>query len=1000
MSSKYNGFWNAEEIMKKSLMSLSAQHQADYSEILEVYPYVDVENASTVSEDMDNVMKKMARLVKLHPKSDWIDDTYVMLGRAQYLKQDYETAEETFKYFEEEFNPNNPKGRLYFKEKNKKGSAEEKKKKKEAEKKKNRKIKEENMKKAKKEKAAEREEKQDLKAERKKKIDRFKKDIKKLKDDLREATKKRKEQEKKAREKARKKKQRIKKDPNGDPRSQKEKEIEAKIEAKEKLYQAYLNPPEVKKQEVASTEEETQDNEKEEEEELAKRKKLPKKKISHDDPKGLFKGKLAFHEGVYWLARTYTEQKNYFAAEYLLKQLENEYPTRKEVLEMVPAARAHLLMRQKDYSNAVPFLERAIENEKSKVLKARYAYIIGQIHQLEGNKNAASMAFKKVSKYKPSYELRFNAELNLAKASWASGQSSKSGAINTLRKMLKDRKNEDYQDQIYFTIGNIHEEDGNVEEAIASYQSSVFKSTINKKQKLESYYRIANLLFDQERYVEASAYYDSTLTNISKEDERYFEVKDYAGSLKDIASNIQTIEFQDSLLYLSTLSNEELEKKLGAIVDERLEAQKNGEEDTSSGNKDFIDRKNGFGGSQSSFFAYDETLVLAGQRIFERKWGLRSLSDDWRRSNRIGAIDVEIEEVEEVDNDAEREAALLALMASVPTTPIKKAKAHELRSNAMFDLGLLFKNKLNHNQKSIESLTALLKNYPGTEKEAEALFYLYISHQDLGNLAEAAKYKKILIEKYPNAKFSQSLTNLNFAAEQNRDKNKEQLFYTETYSHFENGSHQEVLNRIEKAKSELTKTHPLMPKYALLQAMSLGNVNGKEAYIKALQELIARYPNTGEEARAKEILRFIRGDKKAFDSRLYDEVSEDFSLDDDKLHYVIIVLYDDKQKSLQDVKIKISDYNKKYHQLEKLRISDLPLNREEGTQLVLIRKFRNKAKAMKYFEGTKKNAADFLDSNKVGFDIFATTQKNYREIAKKKGVLEYRAFFEKNYLGN
>jgi len=126
MSSKYNGYWNAEEMMKKAKATLNEQHQSDYTQVLSVYPYVDVDNASVVNNDMDIVMKKMARITKLHGKSDWIDDTYVMLGRAQYMKQDYETAEETFQYFEEEFNPLNPDSRLFNKSKNKRSTKDEK----------------------------------------------------------------------------------------------------------------------------------------------------------------------------------------------------------------------------------------------------------------------------------------------------------------------------------------------------------------------------------------------------------------------------------------------------------------------------------------------------------------------------------------------------------------------------------------------------------------------------------------------------------------------------------------------------------------------------------------------------------------------------------------------------------------------------------------------------------------------------------------------------------
>ena len=998
MSSKYNGYWNAEEIMKKSTMMLNEQHQSDYSQILSVYPYVDVDNASVVSSDMDEVMKKMARLGKLHDKSDWIDDTYVMLGRAQYLKQDYETAEETFQYFEEEFNPDNPKSRLYNKSKNKRATNDEKAKQKKVEKK----LKEEKIKEAKKEKEETREDKDEARKEKRAQTDKYKKELKNLKDDLRDATKKRKEAEKKARDKARKKKQRIKTDPNKDPRSSKEIELEAAIAAKQKQYDLFIAQGEKQKEEETKEEEEVPEEEIVDEEEKARKAKEEaekKKNIRQNDPKGLFKGKRAFHEGLFWLARTYVERENYFSADYIFRQLLTEYPTKKDVMEMIPAAKAHMFMKQEEYDQAVPFLEQAIAYEKEKSLKARYSYILGQIHQKAGREMAARSAFEAVNKYKPDYDLKFNSQLNLAKAEWKSGQATKDASIRKLEKMLKDKKNEDFQDQIYFTIGEIHESDQDINNAILAYQSSIKTSINNTKQKTNSYYHIAQLLFQKERYVEASAYFDSTLTVINNKDDRYFEVKDYSGSLKEIAENIQILELQDSLLMLSQKSPEELRKILEKIAKENLEAlAQNANASNSGGTKTSQRINKGFGRNESSFFAYNEPLVAAGKKMFASKWGQRQLSDDWRRSNRLGAENLDIEEEEVEDDESALEDAIAALGKTVPTDPGRKAKVMQRREDALFTLGKLFRDKLANNIKCVETLNTLLEDYPKTNYEPDALFYLYLANEALGNTGLANSRKSKLTTKYPNAKFSQAIVDPNYAANQANDKDNDANLYASTYEIFEAGKHDEVLSNVEKAFDKLDKGNPLLPKFALLQSMSLGKVNGKEAYIQSLQKLISRYPNTPEETRAKEILRFIRGDQKAFDGRLYDELSEDFSPDDTKLHYILVVIHDWSEKALQEAKIAISNYNKEFHQLEKLRISDLPLNKDDGTQLILIRKFRNKDKAMKYYTGTLKNSAKFLDPNKTGFDIFASTQKNYREIAKKKGVEEYRPFFEKYYL--
>ena len=113
----YNGYFNANELMKQSYQTLRASHRDNYNEILPLYDYVLVENTKSVAADLDKAIEKVTTVAALHEPSKWVDDCYVLMGEAQYLKQDYESAEETFAYFKEEFNPTNPFGRNYKKKK-------------------------------------------------------------------------------------------------------------------------------------------------------------------------------------------------------------------------------------------------------------------------------------------------------------------------------------------------------------------------------------------------------------------------------------------------------------------------------------------------------------------------------------------------------------------------------------------------------------------------------------------------------------------------------------------------------------------------------------------------------------------------------------------------------------------------------------------------------------------------------------------------------------------
>ena len=112
-TSYYNGYWNANEIFKESIKSLRAANTDDYNKILEVEDYIAVDNPKMVKGEMDKIIEKVTTVAQLHEPSDWVDDCYVMMAKAQYLKQEYETTEETLEYFQEDFNPANPYGRNY-----------------------------------------------------------------------------------------------------------------------------------------------------------------------------------------------------------------------------------------------------------------------------------------------------------------------------------------------------------------------------------------------------------------------------------------------------------------------------------------------------------------------------------------------------------------------------------------------------------------------------------------------------------------------------------------------------------------------------------------------------------------------------------------------------------------------------------------------------------------------------------------------------------------------
>src|SRR5690606_19336275 len=154
-------------------------------------------------------------------------------------------------------------------------------------------------------------------------------------------------------------------------------------------------------------------------------------------------------------------------------------------------------------------------------------------------------------KRNPDYTLAFEARINLAKAFDANQGDSKQ-ILKILNKMLRDEKNEEYQDRIYYALAEIALKENRHEDAIELLQKSVAVSTVNKSQQATSALLVAGLLFDRLKYVPAQAYYDTAVSALPLDYPGYDSINNRAGVLQELVENLVIVQTQDSLLRLAT----------------------------------------------------------------------------------------------------------------------------------------------------------------------------------------------------------------------------------------------------------------------------------------------------------------------------------------------------------------------------------------------------------------------------------------------------------------
>lgn len=939
----YNGYWNANEIMKESMMTLRAANVDDYNNIIEVEDYVSVDNPKMVKPDMDKILEKVSTVAQLHLPSDWVDDCYVMMGKAQYVKQEYETAAETLEYFQEDFNPANPYGRNY---KSKKLTGKAAKKAREADKK----VKEAEKKQAKADKEAER-----------------------------KAKAKQKEQDKKAKAKEREK-------------AKKEKEKQRKLDAKNKKKgiktptKTTTTAPEVKKDSISTPVKPVIDKVVKEEESLY----IP-------EPQKLEEDKTAYSEGMLWLAKVYIKRQNWFPAQMLLEKLKPEVLPKEVRHELAPTY-ANFYIKQEKYAEAIPKLDDAIATAPNKNLKGRYAFIAGQISQ-KLNRNGDALRYFELAKSSSNNpKMEFMAEMAVAKNSIASGTRSKDDVLKTLKKNLGEAKYAKLKDEIYFTMGEIELSQNNESIAIEHFQNSVNNNESNAKLKAEAYYKIANIHYDADRYVPASTYFDSTFMFLANTDPRYDQIKRYVDNLKDIAYNIHLISYSDTLLYFASLDEKDRKKAVLKYLERNPKSTSPAIKTPNQSNKGGVLITSNANFGNSTFFAYNMANKERGRQAFIKSWGNIALEDDWRRSGKISfAVDPDDDKH---DGTTEEDALgtkisqddYNALNREIPTNPIKLQETNDRITAAMFTLGKLFRDKINNYSRSAETLETMHHRYGPTAYELDSYFYIYLDYMDLGNAAKQEEYKNKILSKYPESKYASVINDPEYFAKAQNQANKADKYYSTMYKLFTNGQYAQVEKMIQDAPSVMGTDHNYNAKLSLLYAMCKGNTEGKEAYVRELNKVVSSYPGSQEQLRAKEILRFLGGDNSAFAN--VQDVDKIYTRDPNSVHYVAVVTYGLEDTQHVNFKISISDYNKRNFASDRLQFGDAVLNIEDNAQVILIRKFDNEEKAVAYYKRVMRDVEDYTKNVQMTYDVLPISQSNYRKMISERSAVGYRTYFE------
>ena len=670
-----------------------------------------------------------------------------------------------------------------------------------------------------------------------------------------------------------------------------------------------------------------------------------------------------------------------------IKYLESKEPViSKNIINKVYPTIADLYIQNKFYKKAIENLEIAIENKHKKSFKTRLFFVLAQLYHLENNFKA-SLYYQEVVERNPEYEMAFQAKINRALS--FSGRDSK--AIKSqLLKMLKDDKNIEYFDQIYYALAEISFKNNAEETGIEQLQKSINLSTNNLSQKIKSMKRMGDLYFEKYQYIKSYFYYDSIQKTSLKAYKNKEEVEKKYKLLKNIFINRTLIEKNDSLFAICSLDPKQRIDKIYEVLDLELakRAKKLEVPLLASANKPFSSSSSNPPNNQS-FFIWDQKMLERGKVEFDKKWGKRILEDNWRRGSKTAMF---LEENEEASLSFSNNELFDKLSQNLPCDDKNQLKSmKDSIMIALFNLGIIHHYETKNLQLSRKYFERIIENYQPENQSIASIYELYNVYQDLGMPKESSKMKELLLSKYPKSKFSKILLGNENLNDSQRAIKKEQKLYSQLFSLYQTGNYSKVLETCSYKTKD--STNPLICQYGLLKAYCLkklnDTVNNREELINTLKLISIQCLGTDIADQAIAVLNELKI-KSA--QNLIKKEKWKFSFSPDTLHYFILIA-PKGGFSINKAKNNIADFNTVNFSDLKLKISNTFLNTSD--QMIIVKRFNNSKKALDYYLTFKVNNGAMKSYRKEKF--FVVTPQNLKELYLEKNTDNYFKFFKEFY---
>ncbi len=651
-------------------------------------------------------------------------------------------------------------------------------------------------------------------------------------------------------------------------------------------------------------------------------------------------------------------------------------------------------------------------------LKARYAFLAAQLFEKASEPEQARRMYEACLKSQPrDYAMLLEAQL---RRSLNGGGVNPKKLFQELHELLREPKNADFADRIYFSLGELAQQWDEEDRAYGYYQQSFAAGRSERPMVLGlAYARHGAMALERQAYARAQVDFDSAAlvlpaTYMGREG---FQKK--AKSLKALVDALTLAELGDSLVRLSLRSDADLERQFEVYIanlkkaeDAEAERQRRlaqlAELRSASAELDAAAPAAG-GAAGGGWAVYAPALRAKGAAAFRQKFGERPNVDNWRLRSRSSEWMQQTASADKAskpgstdgspDSSADGKSGMLDpegpesryrtsyYLAQIPREARELDSVKQSACVAWSDVAAAYRDGMQDPSKAVSAYRSALRGCPDHPEAARWWYALFRLHLGLKENLQADEAKKVLLERFPDSEAAAILRRGNAPREVESVSAASAAFLA-----LRDAVTQRRWRDALRASEGVSWPESERAPASLLRAMALGGLEGRAAYADALRKVVADFPSSPQAAAAQTYLAELAA-VPAQEPTVNAENLKLFVAAPSAPHQLLLLIptgFDANAIRNTLARIHSVDFADK-----PLGLRTLPWN--DNFELIIVDGFKSAAEALAYRDQIRRNPelSKAIPMERSAF--WPITVPNFSHLYRTKDEAAYRTFVQRNY---